>query len=110
MQAHTVYNKQAMPSKITCIRIVHYTGIINVNTGIHDSVCTLCDKKNLDRCRPEGKYLVPCSLGVAVHVDQDVDAVCIDSVSSHSIVRNLKRRKMRKVCTHAHGEGFFSLF
>ena len=65
--------------------------------GIHASVSW--DKGNLDRGRPESKYLISCSFGVAIHVDQDMDAICIDSVCSHSIVGNLRRiRRREKVC------------
>ena len=38
----------------------------------------------------QGKYFVPSSFGVAVHVDQDVYLVCIDAVCGLSVIRNLE--------------------
>lgn len=38
----------------------------------------------------EGKQLVPCSFGVSVHVDQDVDSILVDAISCLAIARDLE--------------------
>ena len=47
---------------------------------------------NLNRRWSEGKYLVPGALGVAVHVDEDVDAVLVDLVSCLTVTLNRQKQ------------------
>ena len=43
----------------------------------------------LNRGRPESKQLIASTLSVAVHVDQDVDSISMDTVCCFSIAGNL---------------------
>ena len=46
---------------------------------------------DLDGCWPESEYLVPGPFGIAVHVDQDVDSVLVDSLCSLAIACYLRK-------------------
>jgi len=46
---------------------------------------------NLNWSWLECKNLVPCSLGVAIHVDKNVNAICVNTISCLPIVRDLQR-------------------
>ena len=45
---------------------------------------------NLNRSRPESEYLVSGSFSVPVHVDEDVDSVCVDAVCGLPVTRVLR--------------------
>lgn len=50
---------------------------------------------DLDGRGPQGEQLVARSLGVAVHVDQDVDPVLVDPVRSLPVAGDLGRGRGR---------------
>lgn len=77
---------------------------VNVSLGatillmvtLSDCHCRVFKKsKYLDGCGSEREYLVPGALGVAVHVDEDVDAVGVDLVGR--LVVGRRPREVDKV-------------
>ena len=44
---------------------------------------------HLNRCRSKGKDLVASSLGVAIHVDKDVNTIRVDAVSRLAVAGDL---------------------
>lgn len=47
---------------------------------------------HLNGCRPQSEDLVPRSFSVAVHVQEDMNSIRIDAVSSSAIAGDLKGR------------------
>lgn len=46
---------------------------------------------HLHGSRSEGENLIPCPLCIAVHVNEDVNAVCVDAIGCKSIVGHLRQ-------------------
>ena len=55
----------------------------------HDQIDNFSCITNLNWGWLECKYLVPCSLGIAIHVDQNMNAISINTISCLPIVRDL---------------------
>lgn len=47
---------------------------------------------HLNGGRAEGKQLVSGSLGVSIHVDQNMDSILVNTISCLAIARNLEER------------------
>ena len=45
----------------------------------------------LDRGRPHGEYFVACTFRVAIHIDQHVNTITIDTIGSLSVTRVLRQ-------------------
>lgn len=63
---------------------------------IYDTI--LCQSENicstnLNGGRAEGKQLISGSLGVSIHVDQNVDSILVNTISCLAIARNLEERR-----------------
>merc|ERR1712227_1106423 len=74
------------------------TGVLVSDDVVHEGGPTgtwIPEPHGLDGSRSQGKYFIPGPLGVAVHIDKDVDTVLVDSVSSFAVT--LQGREVHKV-------------
>lgn len=65
------------------------TRIIKATNEKIQTVTLKLKNTNLNRCWSKGKELISCTFCVAIHIDKNMDAICMDAISGFAIARNL---------------------